>query len=567
MYYSTLVSILKKNKTKSIFLRSFLIVFLTCICIFVMIAVYDFNFNVKMIKDEIDYRVAESQNKIAEDIDVLFGKINNIFIHAEVSNDFNLFLMNDANNQMKRESMIAINKELGDFVNNSDVIDSVYLYGMKTNYVISTNSQNNSNKFDVFGEKEFILSILNTEKDIFTREAKRGIRYISCVKKLTIDSNIYGYLIVNINFDKFLDMCLYDSSQDHVVMTDENDTVILTNTDDIEIGVKNSVLDNKKYVFEELELNNTLCGFFYSSHYKQLYYQQLKMMIVRFVLLAIIFIIISLVVSFVLIRIYYNALLSIISIIEENGALYDGSETEIQYIRNNIVNMVNNYKKVEEQLSENIIKLQQNEILSLQSQLNPHFLFNSLNLISTFDLGFNKKEHSIGEAITLLSDILRMSMDNTSIFSNIESEVIYAKKYVRFQNLRYNNPINVIWNIESDTKNKKTPKFFLQPLIENAIQYGIKKTEREGIIKVTTLIKDDNMYIEVKDNGAGMDKNTLEQLYDELKIISVKRKKHIGLSNINSRIKLMFGEEYNIELTSDEDGTTVKIILPVIEDI
>jgi len=226
-------------------------------------------------------------------------------------------------------------------------------------------------------------------------------------------------------------------------------------------------------------------------------------------------------------------------------------------------------KSIEELIDENRKTGEQKrayEIEALQSQINPHFLYNTLNFIKWMAVA--QKANNIVEAITSLGNMLVPIFRNKTPLSSILEEVNYIKNYLILINLRYGDGIKFIFQIEENIFNYKIPKFVLQPIVENSVFHGFDNWFKNNSITISGCEVGEEIEIKVDDNGKGMEEDKLEEL--RMYILNNKEiekdKKSIGLNNIDSRLKLHFGEKYGIEFQSVKgSGTKVIIRIPKVQ--
>ena len=170
---------------------------------------------------------------------------------------------------------------------------------------------------------------------------------------------------------------------------------------------------------------------------------------------------------------------------------------------------------------------------------------------------------------------MRVSISHGRTVIPISDEIRHAKSYMNIQNIRYKNSFDVDFDISEDIMDGCTVKLIIQPLLENAINYGIRGMEDEGEISIRGYRDGDDVYIDVIDNGIGMPKEQVDTLLDAAKSEEYRRlhdrtdMRHgngVGLINVNMRIRLLFGEKYGLLIESEPDeGTTMRIHLPYIK--
>lgn len=199
------------------------------------------------------------------------------------------------------------------------------------------------------------------------------------------------------------------------------------------------------------------------------------------------------------------------------------------------------------------------EIKQLESQFNPHFLFNTLEHIRYMA---KLDPDAASKMIVSLSTLLRYSINNGILDVTMKEDIEYTKCYLLIQQYRFGERFHYHIYIERDVENCIVPKLILQPIIENAIKYGFGDRD-ELTVKIKASFLADDLVIVIYDDGIGMQEKLLNELQDMLKK-EVNPSNHIGLYNVHKRIQLMYGKAYGIDIKSEvNEGTVVKIILPI----
>lgn len=236
--------------------------------------------------------------------------------------------------------------------------------------------------------------------------------------------------------------------------------------------------------------------------------------------------------------------------------------------------MIQEIKKKESQVYEALIKQkelinqqQKMEFKLLASQINPHFIYNTLETIRM--LAIENDDHNVSTAIKLLGQAIHYVLENTETFSTtLEKELNYIDVYLQIQKLRFEDRISYCITVQEDIRSREYQilPLLLQPIVENAVTHGLKNVKKNGWIRVE--VTSDNksaLFITIEDNGIGMDTRELNRLDTKIKEKSDNTRIGIGLNNINQRIRLFYGEEYYMKLESTpENGTKVRLMLPLI---
>ena len=199
------------------------------------------------------------------------------------------------------------------------------------------------------------------------------------------------------------------------------------------------------------------------------------------------------------------------------------------------------------------------ELKALQSQINPHFLYNTLDSIIWMAEG--KKNEEVVLMTASLARLLRQSISNEDEVVPIANEVEYARGYLTIQKMRYKDKLEFQIDVDPSILHIPLIKLVLQPIIENAIYHGLKYKESKGLLIVKGFMKDGNAVLQVIDDGVGMDEETLAHIYDRHKVNY--HSNGVGVYNVQKRLKLYYGDDYGITYESEKGkGTTATITIP-----
>lgn len=246
----------------------------------------------------------------------------------------------------------------------------------------------------------------------------------------------------------------------------------------------------------------------------------------------------------------------------EKPEIYIGGSPEIRHLGHSIQTF---YEKIDALMKE--VVLEQNErrkseLDALQSQINPHFLYNALESITWMVEGERNDEAVF--MISQLARLFRISLSKGRTVISIKDEVQHAQSYMNIQKIRYKNTFSMAFDVEPALYSYCTVKLILQPILENAINYGVGSMDDCGEIKVTGRMEDGNIILAVTDNGIGMSEEEAGFVLTDSNRIH-KHGSGVGLVNVNNRIQILFGKEYGLLVESEPDeGTTVSIRIPAI---
>ncbi len=278
----------------------------------------------------------------------------------------------------------------------------------------------------------------------------------------------------------------------------------------------------------------------------------------------------ALIVSFIISINVFEPVKVILSVIEDSDDYMTDMPVdqvtklnEIKYIVQNIKGYIHNNQKLGDELKRRLFLLRKTQMVALQSQINPHFLHNTLETIKWKAIGLTKSDNEVSMMITYLSRLMRITIETNDIVTSIEEEIEHARMYLEIQQIRYEDKLEIHWDIDPEIMQYKMVKITLQPLIENAIYHGIKPKEGIGRIDIKAYKDQDGIVFELLDNGIGMNDRLQQRINQYTPIDDVIEDTHIGLTNVNRRIKLIFGDEYGITVKSNRNiGTLLLIKIP-----
>lgn len=246
----------------------------------------------------------------------------------------------------------------------------------------------------------------------------------------------------------------------------------------------------------------------------------------------------------------------------EKPEIYIGGSLEIRHLGYSIQK---SYEQIDSLMKK--IVLEQNErrkseLDALQSQINPHFLYNTLESITWMIEGERNDEAAF--MITQLARLFRISLSKGRTVITVADELQHARSYMNIQKIRYKNAFSVVFDVDQEVCSCCTVKLILQPILENAINYGVSGMDDCGEIRVTGRLEDGNVILSVTDNGIGMSEEQVALILTDSSHMH-KRGSGVGLVNVNNRIRLLFGGEYGLTVESEPDeGTTVTVRIPAV---
>ena len=467
----------------------------------------------------------------------------------------------------------------------SPYIESVDIYSTVSDYVFSTGTTGWIEDFRYLPWYEPYAKTGNTNFVIPTKSNPKKAHYdrLSFAQGIYYNKKLYGIVVCNIKIDELVEYInANDMVEDVFYIVDSEGVILYSNAYDT-INQKFSrfdrftesehnflVLNSKKQTFYRSALPIMNLSFVTRIDRSSANYPN-KVNIPLVLLLSFLVMILMIsVMSFYLSHQFYRSIADILKYLQPEFH-YDGdtkeneSNNEIGFIKNSISGMISANKEFEKQLGENLVLLKKTQSAMLQLQFNPHFLFNTLNMASMKAIAMTRSENDVSSIIKLVSELMRKSLSTDSYFTTVEEELEFAEKYLEIEGIRYNHDFDVDWDIDESVLGQKVVKLVLQPIIENAFSHGLRKLPPDirKCIGIAAFREGETLVLRVTDNGVA-DEKELKKISAALRKGELPQSDHIGLRNVNSRIKLLYEDEYGCTISREHDQTVVRITFPMI---
>ena len=249
-----------------------------------------------------------------------------------------------------------------------------------------------------------------------------------------------------------------------------------------------------------------------------------------------------------------------------NVEIKNESRDEIGQVTRNFNLMLSQIRQLIENVKYKEKEKRKAELAALRAQINPHFLSNTLNTVRC--LAHTQKAYNIENILVSLIELLHVSMDIREDFIPISREISYVRSYLEIMSYRDYGSFNVVCEVEPELEDSLVPKLILQPLVENALIHGLKNKNVGGQIIIRVTGNESNIYISVTDNGQGIPPEILPNIMKPRNPDDTVTYSGIGLSNVDGRIKMLFGNDYGIYVDSIyKMYTTVEVVLPNLKEV
>lgn len=548
-------------------------------------------------------------NKSGSDLNNYFEEINNIPLSIYTNRPYLEVLENGATEYIDK-NQFEINRNLLNLYFNRREIEQMHLYieRGKDDYSVYNAKVSGRGKLLNFNDFPIYKSLMKDEQfveiesthsirsyndlsDFRVEPAKQVISFHYRLMNVTTDQ-LLGFLSIDIRLDRVKEIFdrIYEKNREHLYVLDENGKVLYSSNEAL-IGKKlsnswyshlNGLKEEKGqydfegknkhfkgvYVSDQVKGRGKTWTIIKSIPYTNLYHDANKILIINITIGAISVLFVTLLTILVSVK-FTNPIHTLIRNMKriEEGELavsFDSlGDDEFGQLGQHFTSMIEKINDLYIKEYKLQIENKTNQLKVLQSQINPHFLYNSLQSIGTLSLKNDGKK--VYKLLTSLSKIMRYSMRNNEDFVKVMDEINHIKDYLALQNERYDGKFEFNLNVEEHLYFTRMPKMTLQPLVENYFKHGFERTQKFGKLEIEIRQYDhETMCIKLVDNGAGVDQKKLEKIQMSLKNQMTPHKESIGLKNINDRIQLYYGEKGKLFIESKQhEHFIVTIYLPL----
>lgn len=592
---------IQNYKFNSLFIKNFLLILISVVLPLVGVSIGVYGYYGSILREEIGAAHINSLSKVRDMMDMVMQEVDRLSIRIASDREVAQFINLDKE-EFPDYYTINILQNISNTISisASDYIDSIYVYSEKSNFILT--STRGGTTLPMFYDRSWMDEYIN-HKDVRTRwlisrrveDVFSARKYNTFITSLSFaplnDPGKGGIVLVNLDVDKLKSLItnMENNQIDNIYILNPSGNIMFSR-DILSIGKAIETLPGLENVLiedisgiKEIEGAKQVITKVNSKHNDwafisvtplKLYEQKMAYLTKLMWITISMNMLIAIVVSFIISIGVFKPIKGILALLDnpEKHFLSKNQEkqetlNEFKYITMNILKSFDENKHMEEELSQRMTMLKQAQTAALQSQINPHFLYNTLQTINWLAMGLTKGENEASRVIEALSQILRVTMETESHLIPIRDEMIHAQRYVEILQIRYKNKFELRWDIAEDIKECLIAKVSLQPLIENAIYHGIKPKKWKGEILIHGFMEENHIVLLLIDNGVGMDEEDVCRLNDELANNYVHSDQHIGIRNVNQRLKLIFGEEYGLRIfRREEGGLQVKIMIPKLSE-
>ena len=522
-----------------------------------LISIFYYSSRHIILQKEIEYNKEKSQNK-ARYITLYIEKLKNIINLMAIDAEVEGFL--DEEDELAE---IGLKKMVQNVLNDNKSIRSVTIAGKNSALIFNEGHIEKKSSKNMVKENWYINAVKNPDIPVFSPSQKISdsldnsywVLSLSHHVKSLIDEKNLGVIVLDIKYDifnQYLDMVSPGSQNESIIIDDKNNIIYYKDTD---CFIKRNCLEkfslnrSKDLSIIETDIENSNWKLISIANTDSLVILKKKFANVIVAIFLISFMFTSLV-TFLVITKMLNPMIKL----KNHMQNFENSLNEFE------LGEKTNYEiKILVEYFNDMIKkikyLRKYEIQILHSQINPHFLYNTLDTIVWMaEFEDSKKVIAITKS---LANFFRLSLSNGNEMIPLKDEIMHIKEYLFIQKQRYEDKLSYFFNIDEALMTVIVPKIIIQPIVEKSIYHGIKNIPENGIINIDIHSENNNLIISIRDNGIGFSKS---------KKIQKNRTGGIGIRNVDKRIKFYYGNEYGIfieDVPETTRGSLVIIKLPL----
>lgn len=552
----------------------------------------------RIIEKNVNEHTGQMINQIERNIESYLQSVENIVMYISelpevieyISDEDNL---DDSNLEIKLKKSLNVYRDI-----NPEILGILIV---NTNDKYISNELEKINRDPLENEKWYIESIKNPGKaQYFSNPIGRNINsnlkhsaddVLSISKAIINDKTeeILGVILIDINLKKFEEIIKgnYIGEKGFFYILDKNNDIVYSPVNPIIYRIKRELLNEKSDSIVK-EISNESFKIMYDTSdktgWKTIGVFSLKDILSDVSIMkniAIIIIILTLCLAIFSAIVFTN---SIVRPIKELNRLMKRAELgdldlrfderefkdEFGELGHSFNHMIKEIKELIDMVYKEQRSKRKAEIKILQAQIKPHFLYNTLDTIGWMAEEYGAKD--IVEIVYALTKVFRIGLNKGREVINVSEEIEHINSYMIIQKVRYEDKLDYDINYDENLKYVPMLKLTTQPIVENAIYHGIKQKRGKGNISINFTEVDNNLVIKISDNGAGIDEDKLNEINamlesDNISSITSENGSGYGIYNVNSRIKLTYGNQYGLKYFSEiNKGTMVEIIIPILNE-
>ena len=587
----SIIGYLQDYRFNSILVRSFVLIIMILLVSFFGIMILVKNEMNNIITKEVGNMSIEALDKTQERMDTTISEAEQIAGKLSLDSDVMQFLLPEASHVLGQNVMMTVKEKIEMYAGISEYIDSIYIYSSKNGVIVTSEYGGSLEKFEDLTWYDNLMEREYEPVRVICRLKENKYPYVlSYIQPMRLTQmQFLGGIIINLDIDKLNELFISNREKysENLIIMDKRENVIFSSqSSDLLKKIKDLDfytmidLDHDGYQIIDSSEGSQIVSISSSGIFDWKYISTVSLETYLteahntkgFYIILICFIIIISLMASIAISIYnYMPVRKILNLLK-NPNLGDNiadvdiglKKDEANEIGLNIIRNLYSNQQMKKDMDNYAKIINKAQVTALQAQISPHFLYNTLENIRWRAIAACKGDNEVAQTILNLSQMLRISLDNEKQIITIEEEIQNTKLYIDILQLRYENKLKVVWDVEDSTLQLPIVKVCLQPLIENAVYHGIKPKRGKGTITITIQRLAQSVLIRIQDDGIGMKEDEINKINEMMSEKYMLSENHIGISNVNQRVKLLISNEVALRIQSKENiGTIVDLEIPL----
>jgi two-component system, sensor histidine kinase YesM len=587
----SIIGYLQDYRFNSLLVRSFVLIISILLVSFLGIMILVRNEMNNIITKEVGNMSIEALNKTQERMDTTISEAEQIAGKLSLDSDVMQFLLPEASHVLGQNVMMTVKEKIEMYAGISEYIESIYIYSSKNGVIVTSEYGGSLEEFEDLTWYDNLMTRGYEPVRVICRLKENKYPYVlSYIQPMRLTQmQFLGGIIINLDIDKLNELFISNREKysENLIIMDKRENVIFSSqASDLLKKMKDldfyTMIDLEHDGYQIIDSSEGSQIVSISSSgifdWKYISIVSLETYLTEahntkgFYIILISFIIIISLMASVVISIYnYIPVRKILNLLK-NPNLGDNitdidiglKKDEANEIGLNIIRNLYSNQQMKKDMDNYAKIINKAQVTALQAQISPHFLYNTLENIRWRVIAACEGDNEVAQTIMNLSQMLRTSLDNEKQIITIEEEIQNAKLYIDILQLRYENKLKVIWDVEDSTLQLPIVKVCLQPLIENAVYHGIKPKRGNGTIRITIQRLAQSVRIRIQDDGIGMKEEEIHKINEMMSEKYILSENHIGISNVNQRVKLLISNEVSLRIQSKENiGTTIDLEIPL----
>lgn len=568
-----------RYRFNSVLFKNFIKIFTLTAILLSVLCIFIYNSLIKINKDEMLSYNQSNAARIAENINNTLNEVRRVTATLAADPDVRSYVIAEDYETTMPELSTRLKEKLSSYRSIMNNIHSLYIYNQKTDKVFGAGAEQPASEVQ---DNEWIEAYMkNKDKGFFAIPRKLNNSYPYVISYIcNVQSG--GCLVVNADIyliSKTTDEDIKDGTEVYII--NEYNRVVYSNKEKYFLTEFDA--DILKDIEEEdggiIKINeDSFAGYIKNDDRNswkfvvltsiENYNEKIQRVRIMIILIISVIILLGIIVSLILAFNVYEPVSDIVKVIDSSDGremISTFNDNEVKYVATKIMQIIDDNNDLKDELGKRMKEYQDLQFIALQSQINPHFLNNTLNVIVLKLAREVSIESESLNMLTAMTRLIRYVFRSGEIFVGFKTELEFLRMYVELLKKRYKD-FDVEWDIDENVCKYKILNVCIQPIVENAVFHGVGAMREDGLVKIQIKEEESFIRINITDNGSGITPEKLEEIRAEFKKEAFDNI-HVGIKNVYRRLKIVYSNEASMEIESEPGQfTSITMYIPKIED-